>query len=53
MQLEKITPQEKSLTREEMLTLHGGILAPALTGTKAHFTDVGASTAQDYDDADN
>ncbi|WP_343674228.1 hypothetical protein [Chitinophaga sp.] len=53
MQLEKLTPQEKSLTREDMLTLYGGILAPALTGTKRHLTDLGTSTADDYDDADN
>ncbi|WPV67020.1 MULTISPECIES: hypothetical protein [unclassified Chitinophaga] len=52
MKLEKLTPQEKCLTREEMLCLHGGSAAPTLTGTLPHSTDLGASTAQDYDDAD-
>ncbi|WPV67021.1 hypothetical protein [Chitinophaga sp. LS1] len=52
MKLEKLTPQEKSLTREEMLCLHGGNVNPTLTGTNWHSTDLGTSTADDYDDAD-
>ncbi|WP_343674230.1 hypothetical protein [Chitinophaga sp.] len=51
MQLEKLTPQEKSLTRDEMLSLQGGNV-PSLTGTNYHSTDLGTSTADDYDDAD-
>ncbi|WP_343674226.1 hypothetical protein [Chitinophaga sp.] len=52
MKLEKLTPQERSLTREEMLKLQGGLSEPSLTGTNKHSTDLGTSTAEDYDDGD-
>lgn len=52
MKLEKIAPQEQTLSREQMLALSGGLSFPSLTGTQGHSTDLGASTADDYDDAD-
>lgn len=52
MKLEKLNSSEETLTREQMLTLNGG-LSSFLTGTQGHNTDLGTSNADDYDDADN
>lgn len=52
MKLEKLKEEVRELTRDEMLQVFGGASVPPLTGTGHSRTDAGASTHDDYSDAD-